>query len=88
MERKRTAMGETYIVELHNVWMPDFLENRDLPIDPFQVCVVLDLLFLEDFDSDLATIPVRNQQQDRLEEDSGEIANYWKQTGVLVGGVT
>ena len=81
-------MGETYIVELHNVWMPDFLENRDLSIDPFQVCVVLDLLFLEDFDSDLATILVRNQQQDRLEEDSGEIANYWKQTGVLVGGVT
>lgn len=42
-----------HIIELNDVWMPDFLENCDLTVDSFQVCMVLYLLFLEYFDRHL-----------------------------------
>lgn len=46
-------MKATYIVELHNVRVPHFLQDRDFTVYALQVCMVLDLVFLEDLDSDL-----------------------------------
>ena len=42
---------QTYIVELDNVWVSDFLEDRDLTVDSFQVGMVLDLFLLVDLQS-------------------------------------
>ena len=44
---------ETYLVELNHVWVTDLLENFDLPCDSFNVLLIVDLLFLQNFDSDL-----------------------------------
>ena len=35
--------------------MSDFLENRDLAIDPLNITMVFDLIFLKDFDGNLVT---------------------------------
>ena len=40
---------KTYIVELDDVWVSDFLEDCDFAIDTLQVGMVLDFLLLEDF---------------------------------------
>ena len=35
--------------------MPHFLQNRDFTVNALQVCMILDLVFLKDLDSNLPT---------------------------------
>lgn len=44
---------KTYIVELDDVWVSDFLEDCDFAIDSLKVGMVLDFLLLKDLYRDL-----------------------------------
>ena len=44
---------ESYLVELDNIRVADFLENFDLSSDPLHILLVIDLLLLEDLDGNL-----------------------------------
>ena len=44
---------ESYLVELDNIGVADFLENFDLSSDPLHILLVIDLLLLEDLDGNL-----------------------------------
>ena len=46
----------TYIVKLHHVGMPDFLENSDFAVDSLQICVILDLVLFQNLDCDLNSL--------------------------------
>ena len=43
----------TYLVELDDVGVTNFLEDFDFPSDSLNVLLIVDLLLLENFDSDL-----------------------------------
>ena len=45
--------GRTYLVELDDIGVSDLLENFDLPGDSFNVLLIVDLFFLQNFDSHL-----------------------------------
>ena len=40
-------------IELNHIRVPDLLQDLDLPRDSLDVLLVVDLVFLEDFDGDL-----------------------------------
>lgn len=42
-----------YLIELDDVWVSDLLEDFDFPCDSLDVFLVVDFVFLEDFDGDL-----------------------------------
>ena len=48
-------MEVTYLVQLNNVRMSHFLQNFDLPGNPLNVLLIVDLLLLKHFDSHLDT---------------------------------
>lgn len=50
---------QTYIVELHYIRVPDFLQDCDLSVYSFQVSMVLNLLLLQDFYRNLKARTVR-----------------------------
>ena len=39
-------MVDTYVIELYNIWVSDFLQNGDLSVNAFQVSMILDLFLL------------------------------------------
>lgn len=43
----------TYVVQLHHIRMPDFLENGDLAVDALQIGVILDFVLLQDLNCNL-----------------------------------
>ena len=51
-------MKAPYLVQLDDVRMSDFLENFDLTRDPLNIFLIMNLLFLQNFDSDLNTTAV------------------------------
>ena len=44
---------DTYLVELDDVWVANFLEDFDFSSDSLNVLLIVDLLLLEDFDGHL-----------------------------------
>lgn len=41
------------LIQLHDVWVPHDLQNLDFAHDPCDVCLLLDLIFFQNFDCDL-----------------------------------
>ena len=56
-------MRPTYLVELDNIGVADLLEDFYFSRDAFNVLLVVDLFFLQDFDCHLK--PIHNAQLDR-----------------------
>lgn len=40
-------------IQLNNIWMPDFLEDFDFSRYPLYILLVMDLVFLKDFNGHL-----------------------------------
>lgn len=51
--RDEALVVVTYFVELDDVGVSNFLQDFDFPSDPFHVLLVVDFLFLKDFDGHL-----------------------------------
>ena len=49
-------LGLDDFIELDHIRVPDLLQNLDLPRDSLDVLLVVDLVLLEDFDSNLFEI--------------------------------
>ena len=45
----------SYLVELDDVWVTNFLQNLDLSRDAFHILLVVDLFLLKNFDCHLKT---------------------------------
>ena len=41
------------LIELNDIWMPDFLENFYLSSNTFHILLIVDFVLLENLDSDL-----------------------------------
>ena len=44
------------LIELNNIWMPDFLENFYLSSNTFHILLIVDFVLLENLDGDLKFI--------------------------------
>ena len=47
--------GFNNLVELNDVWMSDLLQNFDFSRDSFDVLLIVDLVFLQNFNGDFLT---------------------------------
>ncbi len=46
----KSKIGNCYLVELDYIAVTDLFQDGNFPVDPFEVRVVLDLFFLQNFD--------------------------------------
>ena len=52
----------SYLIKLNDIWVPNYLENMDFPRNSLHIGLILDLILLEDFDSDFLTCDEMSSQ--------------------------
>lgn len=52
-KEKRLKAIEAYLIKLYHIWMSNFLKYVNLSCDSLHVTLVLDSVFLENFDGNL-----------------------------------
>ena len=68
--------GATYLVELDDVRMSDYLQDVDLSRHPVDIRLVLDLVFLKNLDGDLLACDQMRAEAHLTESALAERATY------------